>query len=130
MARLKGVLLGISVVGWLASAPSAMAFNHHITVYAQVPQMRSVYVDKAGLITKIAGNTSENITPKVYDDEFNQPQPLTDSVMRQYQQFLDEHKVLEAGKTYDVGHEVGAHALDSHQVTIDASLRLGSDQND
>jgi hypothetical protein len=120
MARLKGAVLGLSAIAWLTSAPVAMAFNHHITVYAQVPQMRNIYVNKSGLITEIVGNTSENVTPRIYNED-NQPQPMTDSIMQQYQQFLSQQKTLQASKIYTI-----KSSSEASQPKIDATLTLGS----
>jgi hypothetical protein len=100
-----------------------------ITVYANVPAMRNIYVDKAGFITKIVGNTDQNVAPRVFDDELNKPQPMTDSIMRQYQQFITQHGVLEAGKTYTLSHEA-ASVSTARQEKINTSLRLEFDQND
>lgn len=79
---------------------AAQDYNHVITVYASVPQQRGVYVDQAGNLIKVAGNTTANITPTVFTTD-NKSLTMTDAIMNQYQQFLKQHQYhLEAGKIY------------------------------
>jgi hypothetical protein len=96
------LLLAAGFLGWLAIAPAALAYNTQIKVTAAVPQMRIIYVDASGNIVKVAGNTAENITPKVYDVN-NQEIALSDSINQQYQQFLANHDYhLQASKIYNI----------------------------
>lgn len=93
------ISLFIVVAGIFAPA-SALAFNTRITVYASVAEMRNIYVNKAGRITKIAGNTSRNIPPGAFDEN-NRPLQLTDDMELQYEAFLKSHNYyLSAGKYY------------------------------
>lgn len=83
-----------------AGLASAQEYNHRITVYAAVPQMRAVYIDQNGNLAKVAGNTTNNIAPQVFDLE-NHLIAMTSSYQSQYDRFLKAHNnYLEAGKTY------------------------------
>jgi hypothetical protein len=88
--------------GVIFSGPQSLAYNTQITVYASVPMMRVIYVDDAGNITKVLGNTTQNIDPKIYN-EHNQPVSVTSQIQDQYNNFLKMHGGhLEASKTYVV----------------------------
>jgi hypothetical protein len=106
---------------------SAQEFNHVITVYATVAEQRAIYVDDSGNIFKIAGNTSKNITPQVYGAD-NRPIAMTDSITRQYQDFLkSHHNYLDASVTYDLTRMVVQTAMDNRSIQLDTSgLTLGS----
>jgi hypothetical protein len=84
------------------SGSQSLAYNTQITVYASVPMMRVIYVDESGNITKVLGNTTQNIDPKVYD-EHNQLISMTSQIQDQYNKFLKAHGGhLEASKIYVV----------------------------
>lgn len=126
-------ILGVSLPFLAAGgAVSAEEFNHTITVYAIVPEQRGIYVDKSGHIVKIAGNTTENVTPQVYTLD-NNLIPMNDSVQKQYDQFLkDHHNRLEAGKTYLINNQqlTISQSADNRQIKIDTSaLTLGAGQS-
>jgi hypothetical protein len=94
----------ILLIGSLIVSPVAEAqqYNHIITVYASVPEQRAIYLDEAGSIIKIAGNTTKNLAPQVFDSS-NKPAAITDAVQKQYDDFLKQHNYhLEAGKIYNI----------------------------
>jgi len=100
---LFGVLLIVPVLQ-IAAAPAAGAqvFNTRLTVYASVPQMRAIYLDDYGAPYKVAGNTSQNIKPKVID-AYNREVGMTQYIQKVYDQFLDSQGgKLGAGKTYTI----------------------------
>jgi hypothetical protein len=99
--RVRGVLAALFILAAIAGTPSvALAFNQQITVYASVPEMRNIYVNKAGNITKIVGNTAKNIEPTVLDEN-NQTLIMTESISKQYEAFLKaHHNHIEASKYY------------------------------
>ena len=92
------------LIAFLAIAPAAGAqeYNHKITVYAVVPELRVIYLDQSGNIIKIAGNTTANIVPTVLDSK-NRPAALSPAIQDQYDNFLRLHGGrLQASKTYNV----------------------------
>lgn len=90
------VLLALSAAG----SAGAQQYNHRITVYAYVPQMRAIYIDKNGNLVKVAGNTASNITPQAFDTS-NRLITMTSSYMSQYRAFLAAQSgALGAGRTY------------------------------
>lgn len=122
MKRLLLLLAACAVALWLPA--SAMAFNQRITVYASVPQMRYIYVNKDGIITKIAGNTSNNIEPKVVDEN-NQPLTMTESIKQQYQQFLKSHNWhLEASKIYKVNPLRVNEEISQQKIEVASKLQV------
>jgi len=67
-----------------------------------VPEMRFVYVNQGGFITRVVGNTSDNVTPRVADGN-NKELPLTDAIQQQYNYFMSQHNWhLDAGVSYTV----------------------------
>ena len=95
------ILLLVTVLG-VPSLASAQEFNHTITVYATVPEQRAIYLDQYGAVIKIAGNTTNNITPKVYDAS-NREVPMAPGIQRQYDDFLRQHGgKLQASKVYNI----------------------------
>lgn len=125
------ILIGLAGPFLTGGAASAQEFNHVITVYASVPEQRGIYVDKAGHIIKVAGNTASNITPQVFSAD-NQTMPMNDSVQRQYDKFLKDHDYrLIAGKVYVLNQVITVDsAADSRTIKVDtANLTLGSAQN-
>lgn len=131
----RGVFIGVLLFGSglpaaLAGTASAQEFNHVITVYATVAEQRAVYIDSHGDIYKVAGNTTHNITPRVYTAD-NKLTGMTDKIMGQYQAFLSQyHGQLAAGKVYDVNPLVVQVSLDDRTIQLDTSgLTLGSAQN-
>jgi hypothetical protein len=83
-------------------AAYAQEFNHTITVYAVVPEQRVIYLDQYGAVIKIAGNTTRNIQPKVYDSSYREV-PMSPAVQELYDAFLKQHDYhLIAGKIYAV----------------------------
>jgi hypothetical protein len=97
----------------------SLAYNTQITVYASVPMMRVIYLDESGNITKVLGNTTQNIDPKIYD-EHNQPVSMTSQIQDQYNKFLKaQGGHLEASKIYVVNPiKVSNHPVNQ---TIDIS---------
>jgi hypothetical protein len=93
----------ISAIGpFLLLGASASAFNTRITVNAAVPEIRAVYVNKDGFVYKVAGNTSNNVEPRVYD-ESNKILAMTESIKTQYDNFMEQHGWhLQASKEYSV----------------------------
>jgi len=102
MGRFFGVvLLSFIPLMWPAAA-FAQEFNHTITVYATVPEQRAIYLDQYGAVIKIAGNTTNNISPKVYDSA-NREIPISSDIQRQYDNFLRQHDgKLQASKIYNI----------------------------
>lgn len=118
MKRAAGVVF---LLTWLVSAPAVSAFNTRITVYASVPEMRAVYVNKAGYITKVAGNTPNNIQPRVYDEN-NQIIAMTDTINQQYQQFLQSHGgKLQASKIYEINPVSVSNLPNTQSVQVNGS---------
>lgn len=131
----RGVLFGVLLlaVGLALSSggkASAQDYNHTITVYATVAEQRAVYIDANGNIYKVAGNTTRNITPQVYTTD-NKLIAMTDSIMRQYQAFLNQHNgQLMAGQVYSVNQLVVQTVTDNRSIQLDtAGLTLGSGQS-
>ena len=117
MARRLWVILFLLATEFLAPA-SALAFNNKITVYASVPQMRIIYVTTDGLVYKIAGNTSSNIDPLVYDQN-NQPVAMTDAIMNQYKNFMELHNWhLAASQVYEVNPVTVSNQPNSQQIVV------------
>lgn len=111
----------ITVLTFIFASPAALAFNQRINVYASVPPMRAVYVDDAGDLIKIAGNTSQNIEPTVYDQQNKQVQ-MTESIKSQYEQFLKSHDYkLEASKIYDINPVSVSILPNTETITVSAS---------
>jgi hypothetical protein len=128
--RLRVLVLGLFALAGINAAPAtSLAFNTRITVYASVPQMRLIYVNKAGMVTKIGGNTSQNITPQVYDEN-NHAVAMTESISQQYQQFLQLHNnKLEASKIYYINPVSVNNHPNTQTIKIEsASLTLGGIQ--
>ncbi len=121
------VLAAIAVFMGMITAPAgALAYNQRIIVYASVAPQRAIYVNEEGFITKVAGNTSENIEPRVAGKS-NETLTMTESISRQYQSFLDEHKGrLEAGKEYKVNPVTVDTTPNTQDILIDTKLTLGS----
>jgi len=99
----KKILFAVLLFGMTAvNAAPALAFNQRITVYAQVLPQRVIYLDVSGNITKVAGNTVDNIEPQIIDKD-NQPVPATERIQQQYLRFLESYgNHLEASKVYSV----------------------------
>lgn len=94
------ILLTVGIAGLYQPAAHAQQFNQRLTIYAAVSHQRGIYVNSSGLITKIAGNTSNNVRPTVFNEN-NQVITMTDSVQNQYQKFLKAHDYhLNAGQAY------------------------------
>lgn len=117
--RVRGALVGLIILAIIIGAPSAaLAFNQRITVYASVPEMRYIYVDKSGIITKVVGNTSNNIDPKVVNED-NQPLTMTESINKQYEAFLkDHHYHIAAGQFYYVNSMTVNSKLNNQNIKI------------
>lgn len=117
----------MAVFAGIISAPAgALAFNQQIIVQATVAAQRAIYVNKDGLITKVAGNTAENIEPLVIGDN-NQILTMTDSIRRQYQAFLNlHHGRLQASKEYKVNPVWVDPAPNNQKILVGIKLTLGS----
>lgn len=95
---IAGVLLSAGFIFPLTA--SAQEFNHTITVYAVVPEQRAIYLNEFGAIVRIAGNTTRNVTPKVYDSSIHEVS-MAPVIQQQYDDFLKQHGgKLEASKVY------------------------------
>jgi hypothetical protein len=124
----KFCLVGLLfIIAGTVAAPAAMAYNQTITVYATVLPQRVVHIDGSGNITRVAGNTADNIEPRV-TDENNHPSAITDSIRQQYQRFLESHgNHLEAGKIYTVNPVSISPAPNTQVIEINSTnLTLGS----
>jgi hypothetical protein len=118
--RLRGIIaVFLTIAGFITAPGSALAFNQRITVYANVPEMRIIYVSDAGFITKVGGNTSNNIEPQVYNEK-SQVIPMTDAINQQYQKFLDEHQgKLQASKIYEVNPVSVDTAVNTQSIKVE-----------
>jgi hypothetical protein len=118
---LFGLLMVLSIATVVAPSHKASAFNQRIIVYATVVQQRAVYVGSDGMIYKVAGNTSDNITPVAYDQN-NKQLEMTDSILQQYDSFLKQHNYkLEAGKVYKVNSLQVNAAVNEQTITVTAA---------
>jgi len=115
------------ITAGIVAAPTAMAYNHIITVYAAVSEQRAVYLDSSDNIVKVAGNTSNNVTPVVFDSS-DKEIAMTASIQNQYESFLklhDDH--LLSGKIYSVNPITVSAAPNSQIIVINSvDLSLGS----
>jgi len=105
----------------------AQGFNHMITVYASVAEQRAVYLDESGNIIKVAGNTTDNVTPVVFDPN-NKAVAMTPEVQRQYDDFLKlNNGRLQAGKIYNINPITVSAAPNTQLIGINSvNLSLGS----
>jgi len=98
-------LFGLIVVFGILGAPAtagALSISSQVTLVGIVPEMRFIYVNQDGFITRIVGNTSNNVTPRVADAN-NKEQPMTDAIWQQYVYFMDQHNWhLDSSASYDV----------------------------
>ena len=115
------------IIASIAAAPAAVAYNHIITVYAAVLEQRAVYLDSSGSIVKVAGNTSNNVTPVVFDPN-NKAVAMTPEVQRQYDDFLKlNNGRLQAGKIYNINPITVSAAPNTQLIGINSvNLSLGS----
>ncbi len=126
MRRFLVIALGLSYL-FLPAGASAQTFNHTITVYATVPEQRAIYLDQYGAVIKIAGNTPNNIQPKVYDSS-NHEVAISPAIQNEYDDFLKQHGgKLQAGATYRINPVKVSSVVESQDISVDLSgLRLGS----
>lgn len=82
---------------FLGSATPVLADS--LTVSAQVEPVRAVFVDKQNKITKIAGNTTADIPPHIYNEN-SQPVATTPTVINQYEQIRKAYGKFSIGQTY------------------------------
>jgi len=115
------------IIASIAAAPAAVAYNHIITVYAAVLEQRAVYLDSSGSIVKVAGNTSNNVTPVVFDSS-NKEIAMTASIQNQYESFLKLHNDhLLSGKIYNINPITVSAAPNTQIIGINSvNLSLGS----
>ena len=115
------------IIASIAAAPAAVAYNHIITVYAAVLEQRAVYLDSSGSIVKVGGNTSNNVTPVVFDPN-NKAVAMTPEVQRQYDDFLKlNNGRLQAGKIYNINPITVSAAPNPQLIGINSvNLSLGS----
>lgn len=114
-------------VGILSASASGFAYNQKIIVYASVAPQRAVYVNEGGFITKVAGNTSENIEPRIIGEN-NQTLTMTEAIRLQYQAFLNlHHGRLQASKEYKVNPVWVDTTPNTQKILVDTKLTLGSD---
>ena len=115
------------IIASIAAAPAAVAYNHIITVYAAVLEQRAVYLDSSGSIVKVGGNTSNNVTPVVFDPN-NKAVAMTPEVQRQYDDFLKlNNGRLQSGKIYNINPITVSAAPNTQLIGINSvNLSLGS----
>ena len=120
-----GLLLVLGLL--LPLKAGAQGFNHTITVYASVAEQRAVYLDESGNIIKVAGNTSDNVTPIVFDPN-NKAVAMTPEVQRQYDDFLKlNNGRLQAGKIYNINPITVSAVPNTQIIEINSvNLSLGS----
>lgn len=97
-------LLVLSVINLATTKVSAQTtvYNQRLTVYAQVAPMRIIFINSDQKIIKVAGNTADNIDPRVVNEN-QQSIQLTMDVHNQYAQILNENNGrLDPGKEYIV----------------------------
>jgi len=123
---LFGAALLFAPMLWPAMV-SAQEFNHTITIYAAVPEQRAIYLDQYGGIIKIAGNTENNVQPKVYDSS-NHEVDISPGIQQQYDNFLKQHGGrLKAGQFYYINPVKVVAFADPQRITVNMSgLKLGS----
>jgi hypothetical protein len=123
--RVFCLVIGAMIMLAIFLAPAeafAQTFNTRITVYAAVPEQRAIYLNQTGEIIKVAGNTSKNVTPDVYDYK-NQLVPMTPSVQTQYQKFLSSHQNhLAASQTYLLNPITVSKQVDNQNIKINTSI--------
>ncbi|GEM_PF-4891728 len=73
--------------GTVAADTVSSAQELHVT--AKVLPMRHIIVDPTGQIIEITSNTSEDVTPQVFEssDRPNNQRPLSDDIYRSYQRY-------------------------------------------
>lgn len=97
---IKVFISGLIIAAGIFSPTGVLAFNQRLTVYASIAQQRGIYINSSGLIIKVAGNTSNNVQPMVFN-EAGQTVAMTEPIQSQYQAFLKAHDYhLQAGETY------------------------------
>lgn len=96
-----GKLLAIAVAGLAFSLMPASAsaqtisITQTITITATVAHARTIIVNDKGQMTKIYSNTAQDVTPKVYLNDFpGESRPLTPALVKQYRQVIDRQKNL------------------------------------
>jgi len=130
MRRCFIIVSGVLSALLFPALASAQEFNHTITVHATVPEQRAIYLDEYGAVIKIAGNTTRNVAPKVYDSS-NLEVPISPAIQQQYDDFLRQHGgKLQASKVYEVNPLKVVSSTNVQQVKVNLSgLTLGSGQN-
>ena len=100
--RSKSLFILASFLAIILVLPAqAKAYNRQLTVYASVLPFRVIYVDKYGNLIRVAGNTADNIAPRVFD-AYNKPVALSETVKLQYDQLLKQNSGhLLAGMVYE-----------------------------
>ena len=100
--RSKSLFILASFLAIILVLPAqAKAYNRRLTVYASVLPFRVIYVDKYGNLIRVAGNTADNIAPRVFD-AYNKPVALSETVKLQYDQLLKQNSGhLLAGMVYE-----------------------------
>jgi hypothetical protein len=85
-----------------AAGASAASISQTVTISGRVAEMRFVYIDDAGNLAKVVGNTTNNVTPTAISLN-NHKLPMTDSIWQQYIALMDQHNwQLDAGITYSL----------------------------
>ena len=101
----------------------AESISSTITLTGVVPEMRFVYLDQNGYVTKVVGNTANNISPRAIGPD-NKEAPITDAIMRQYDYFMAQHNwQLDAGTSYNVNPVEINDQASSQLIQIDAQLQ-------
>ncbi len=121
-----GLFVVIGVLGAPAAAGAQSSISSSVTLSGIVPEMRFVYINQDGFITKVVGNTSNNITPRVVSLD-NKEQPITGAIWQQYNYFMDQHNWhLDAGVSYGVNPVQINTAVSSQNIEISAQPEAGA----
>lgn len=126
---MRRFLFGLFVLAGALGAPAAagaQSVSSSVTLYGYVPEMRFIYVNQDGFVTKIVGNTADNIEPRVTSLD-NKEQSMTDSIRQQYDYFMSTHQwKLQAGVSYEVNPVQINSAVSSQNIEINNSSQIGA----
>jgi hypothetical protein len=118
---LFGLFVLASLLSALSAVVSAQSISSVVSIAGVVPEMRFMYVNQDGVVTRIVGNTSNNIRPRVAGPD-NKELPLTDAVWQQYAYFMEQHNWhLDGGVSYDVNPVRVNTSVSSQNIQINAT---------
>ena len=130
---MRRFLFGLFVIAGVLGAPAvagAQSISSTVTLHGYVPPMRFAYVNQDGFITKIGGNTSDNITLRVATLD-NKELPLTESVSQQYDYFMRQHGwKLEAGVIYEVNPVQINTQVNTQQIEINTQTQTSANNRE